>query len=590
MASPPTTLTTLPFEMRRQIFVHAFKVDGGYAFNGDSEKLTMADGKPINFSLMYTCRSIANDTKGMPLSVNTINFSTVYRRDWSAVAGCFNYVRFFYRLLQEDLILRLAPFMTADMYSELGQRHPEFVAQLQNQSTKHEKIMRIWARGQFNIREEGAAQGNAFMWGPSKLRLRHHSYPGLGHMDNPGDLLDRLYGPTWEAEQITSYCLRFLAEKEPAEFSRLVYEALPQWVDKHPADEFLDLMFPPWAIPSRAEMANMTSRLEANNAWELVESWHPGTSEPYNQTRGSETWTATGLQCREKIRFSAAAVAIRFLKQLPIDQRLQVRQVTLHENLPAVCTPSVHAEGLAPFFKENQRLQVERRVSVLRCIVEENRLQNLVYPGKLGGPNDIPRFLQDPNSLRFHCRASMNTQWFSERLAIWLLEALAVLDANIPAESFTFVLEGKPWVDFCSDLFQQVVHRDVAWQNAFEASVDRGYVLSRSKLRFAHDRLEGAMEHLSKQTSILRSDFNTGHSWDIEPIIEKNRLLNERFRWRNAHGYPIRFMDFPPPLDLTNILLDHYEIQTKAECGEREDVRETVAEDGLNDEITQGHG
>ncbi|KAF5003008.1 hypothetical protein FDECE_10423 [Fusarium decemcellulare] len=586
MASPPTTLTTLPFEMRRQIFIYAFKVDGGYVFNGDSEKLTMADGKPINFSLMYTCRLIANDTKGMPLSVNTINFSTVYRRDWSAVAGCFNYVSIFYRLLQEDLVLRLARFMTPSMYSELGQRHPAFVSQLQHESFRFQKLMRILNVPEPNIRE-GQGRGYAAEWSSNHPRLRGHYYQGLGHLYFFGHLWGRLYGPTWETEQATSYCLRLLAEKEPAEFSRLVYEALPHWVDTHPAHEFLDLMFPPWAIPSRAEMANMTSRLEANNAWEVVESWHTGTSEPYNEIRGSEaSWTATDLQCREKIRFSAAAVAIRFLEQLPVDQRLQVRQMTLHENLPAIGTASVHAEGLAPFFRENQRLQVERRVSVLRCIAEEDRFRYPLPRLTLGTPDNIPRFLQEPNNPEFEDCDLMMTRQFSETLVRWLLDALAVPGANMPAESFTFVLEGKPWVDFCSDLFQQFIHRGLSWQNAFKVSVDRGYILG-GKFEVTHHRLGEVMEHLSKQTSPLRSDFNTGHSWDIEPIIEKNRLCDHHRMWSYEYFKSPMSMEFPPSLDMTNILLDHYEIQTRAECGEREDVRDTVAEDGLNDEVTE---
>ncbi|KAF4460148.1 hypothetical protein FALBO_13083 [Fusarium albosuccineum] len=568
MASPPTTLTTLPFEMRRQIFIYAFKVDGGYVFNGDSEKLTMADGKPINLALMYTCRSIANDTKGMPLSVNTINFSTVYRRAWNGVAGCFNYVRIFYRLLQEDLVLRLAPFMTPDMYSELGQRHPAFVSPLRNESARYETHVRRFVPER-NIRV-GKGRGYSSGWHQSHLGtvVSNDYYNGFGHLHCLGHLWGRWYGPMWETEQATSYCLRLLAEKEPAEFSRLVYEALPQWVDTHPAHEFLDLMFPPWAIPSQAEMANVASRLEANNACEAVESWYYRPSSSYSPTRSLETsWTATGTRCREKIRFSATAVAIRFLDRLPTGQRLKIRRVTLHENLPAVCSPSVHAEGLAPFFRENQRLQVERRVSVMRCIAEEDRLVNREIEKKFGRPQDVAWFLQQPNEPEFENRNLMTTDSFSKVLVEWLLDALAVPGANIPAESFTFVLEGEPWVDFCSDLFQQVVHRDVAWQKAFDATIDRGY-LRRGKGQIwdlTHNRLEEAMKHLSKQASPLSSDFNTGHPWDFELIVEQNQLLNKRLSWISAYQNLPRFMEFPPELDYATVLADHYEIQTEDE-------------------------
>ncbi|KAJ4168455.1 hypothetical protein NW754_010367 [Fusarium falciforme] len=85
--SSDANLLALPYEVREQIFQHYFKLDRGYFYDGDSEKLVTAEGQPIDLSLMYTCRSIADDTKNIPLSVNTITFSTVYREDWRERAG-----------------------------------------------------------------------------------------------------------------------------------------------------------------------------------------------------------------------------------------------------------------------------------------------------------------------------------------------------------------------------------------------------------------------------------------------------------------------------------------------------------------------
>ncbi|KAL6405315.1 uncharacterized protein AUP68_11067 [Ilyonectria robusta] len=80
--SPKMNLVALPYEVRTQIFQEYFKVDGGYIYNGESENLITADRQPIDFSLRYTCHSIAEDTRQIPLAVNTITFSTVYRQDW----------------------------------------------------------------------------------------------------------------------------------------------------------------------------------------------------------------------------------------------------------------------------------------------------------------------------------------------------------------------------------------------------------------------------------------------------------------------------------------------------------------------------
>ncbi|KAI8654407.1 hypothetical protein NCS56_01398000 [Fusarium sp. Ph1] len=59
----PTNLLTLPYELRRGIFCYYFTAEGGYVFNAESEQLTTADGSLIELSLMYTCRSIADETK-----------------------------------------------------------------------------------------------------------------------------------------------------------------------------------------------------------------------------------------------------------------------------------------------------------------------------------------------------------------------------------------------------------------------------------------------------------------------------------------------------------------------------------------------
>jgi len=88
----PKLLTDLPSEIRQQIFKECLKVDGGYVYNAQTDKLTNADEArtPIDLSLRYTCRSIARDTATIPLAVNTIHFST--SDNWRSLAGCFNLV------------------------------------------------------------------------------------------------------------------------------------------------------------------------------------------------------------------------------------------------------------------------------------------------------------------------------------------------------------------------------------------------------------------------------------------------------------------------------------------------------------------
>ncbi|KAM0415821.1 hypothetical protein ACHAPT_013231 [Fusarium lateritium] len=90
--------------VRERIFQYYFKVDNGYVFSAKSDKLTTTDGDTVDLALMYTCRSVASETRNMPLTVNTITFSTLYREDWRGLAGCFNYVSAYCSLLQADAV------------------------------------------------------------------------------------------------------------------------------------------------------------------------------------------------------------------------------------------------------------------------------------------------------------------------------------------------------------------------------------------------------------------------------------------------------------------------------------------------------
>ncbi|KAH8672226.1 hypothetical protein BGZ61DRAFT_555897 [Ilyonectria robusta] len=426
MSSSRTNFTTLPFELQMHIFHDYFKVDGGYAFNGDSEKLTTANGKPIDLALMYTCRSIATQTKGMPLSLNTIHFSTVYRRDWTPLAGCFNFVTVLY------------PLLVADMF-------PDFASELR--------------------------------------------------------------------------------QKRPADFAQLIFETFPHWIGTHPAHEFLELGFNLWDIPSRSELARVTSRLDVDFVWQMVDQWHykpPHCHDPSNPYDPLHK----GARCREKTRFSAAAVSIRFLGRLNLQQRLQIRNVTLHEDFVAAGDPPSHAQGLAPFFIENSRLRVERRVSAMRCISEEDRLM-CRPPYKLAWWLQEPGHPEHADYLTF--RNSMPSPRFPRCLAQWLLKALDVPEAGIPAEAFTFVLEGGPYIDFCTNLFQQTVHRDIAWHKAYQASIQRGLFVRWPLLQtgLVVEGFAEAVEHLNNPTSFLRSDFNTGHPWDWENLVEEKTGVSQ---------------------------------------------------------------
>ncbi|KAG5795027.1 hypothetical protein H9Q69_005921 [Fusarium xylarioides] len=69
----------LPSELRLHIYRDYFQLDGGYAYDAKSDKLKTSDDQPIDLALIFTCRTIANETRDLPLSLNAVTFSTLYR-------------------------------------------------------------------------------------------------------------------------------------------------------------------------------------------------------------------------------------------------------------------------------------------------------------------------------------------------------------------------------------------------------------------------------------------------------------------------------------------------------------------------------
>jgi hypothetical protein len=52
-------------------------------------------------------------------------------------------------------------------------------------------------------------------------------------------------------------------------------------------------------------------------------------------------------------------------------------------------------------------------------------------------------------------------------LSSWLGEALAVMDAGMPAGSFTLILDGNPAINLSSEIFQHSIQRNIATERAF---------------------------------------------------------------------------------------------------------------------------
>jgi hypothetical protein len=73
-----------------------------------------------------------------------------------------------------------------------------------------------------------------------------------------------------------------------------------------------------------------------------VQQFLPGWPEQYDR----DEYTGNIVQ---KLYFSAAAVAIRFLKRVTPQTRSQLRIIALEEDHPSILDPHTHAQGLVQF-------------------------------------------------------------------------------------------------------------------------------------------------------------------------------------------------------------------------------------------------
>ncbi|KAK1762128.1 hypothetical protein QBC33DRAFT_462101, partial [Phialemonium atrogriseum] len=199
-----------------------------------------------------------------------------------------------------------------------------------------------------------------------------------------------------------------------------------------------------------------------------------------------------------KYRFSAAAAAIEFLRSLQKNRRVQIRKILLQEDHQAVSNPACHAQGLIPFCQENPLLRVERRVNLWRNVF----LGHVWHSRQVHDPEDI-----SPADIAWDVTA---------HVAEWIVEALTLISAGMPAGSFTMVLDGEPAPGRCSEIFQTILQRDVAWQSALDECYARELLPTpssyqrRSNTCYTFEDFPQAVRDIVNNTSLVRCNFDPG--------------------------------------------------------------------------------
>lgn len=148
---------------------------------------------------------------------------------------------------------------------------------------------------------------------------------------------------------------------------------------------------------------------------------------------GSRLWVSDDrwsmMPFSSKLSFSAAAASIQFLESIPASTRAHIRRVVLNEDELSVSNPQCHARGLIPFCQENPRLRIERRANLWKNVFLRPLCQN----------NDS--FVLEP--VRYTSKSEVIDQvsaTITSSVALWIVEALALIPSGMPADSFSLVL------------------------------------------------------------------------------------------------------------------------------------------------------
>ncbi|KAF5533750.1 hypothetical protein FNAPI_12581 [Fusarium napiforme] len=489
-------LVTLPYEVRDIIFQEYFRVEGGYVFSSESEKLTTAGGQRIDFSLMYTCRSIANDTKHLPFELNNLSFSTLFSPDLRAWAGRHQFLSQFIPTLKADLICLLqGPTMSPELEEALEEKFPHLMPYFKNnlEDTYRRRLRR----------DRTVRSGCAYRYWEES---RHTSEI----IKDLGDVEVRAYGKnTSMAREAIAFSLRFLGKRQYFELARLLKEASRHWKGSNNPQDLMDLTLDPWDIPSKTVLTRIGSLLGDDAVWGRIKDWHEGVQANY--------------------RFSATAVAIRFFRQLSREQMRHLRGVTLIEDEYAVCSPSTHANGLIEFCKENPRLRIQRHLKLRR------RIPAVIHPcWYMVGYSSIikPRSERNLDSGE-HIRPLLAI----DGISTWLEEAITLPDAGMPRNSYTLCFDGEPDKAYFSDIFQNTLLRIHALILASQQLLrmrpdqfDMWFPLPYQRWQSGH--FSKAVKYLINHHSdsmdsfpLICSNFHPGQPFDVRSFIQ------ERLEW-----------------------------------------------------------
>ncbi|KAF7671009.1 hypothetical protein GT037_010973 [Alternaria burnsii] len=302
----------LPRELRDRIYKFYFEVEGGYAYNFSTGKLTSASGQPIELALRSVSRFFREETCGLALGLNTLHFSSEYNHSLQRRAGHFNALLGILEELKTRYLVwgvSMAGLFGDTTYAHVEAQHPQYTSL---------------------IRKTEPGYVFAYPWRecwkdtPSKTR-----------------------------QFVTSTLAAVAAHPDFLTLTENTWGWTPKGSGYDDPREVIVYNYVPWKIPTEEDIIAMKHVLGTENRVDDVK------------------WNELRYLDRFKYRFSAASVAISFLESMSLVAQLQIRKIVLHEKNRAVAWSQCHAQGFIPFCQRNPKLRIERRVDLWKAILPD---------------------------------------------------------------------------------------------------------------------------------------------------------------------------------------------------------------------------
>ncbi|OBS26022.1 hypothetical protein FPOA_06553 [Fusarium poae] len=549
------SLLGLPSELRNQIYQDYFTVDGGYVYDGDTDKLVQPGGKPIDISLRSTCRSIALETQDFPFSLNAIRFSTVYRNDWQKQAAYVETIFEHHNKLKKCLLIQLRDLVTSDMYEHSNTRISENMS-----------IVEEWVATAKIAYSEG----------------RHFDVSEwMDHLE-----IDESLRPKWGQSGLSfsmglsiRHVLWIIAERHPQEFIAAIDAVKPGWSSSHSALDFFDLTVLPWSVPSLAELMTLAEEWQVSEQGDRLLEW-------FKKNEFHTLYRGPISKYRRRRYFSAASLAIRFLNQITKRQRLNIQNLIINEDRASGTRAESHPIGLIPFCIENPKLHIDHRINLWR-----NFTFRLGWPLGLRSSSFIALELEsvlseDEIVWNDFVQAHQVHQEFLQRGFVdWMVHVMDLAGYGMPLDSYTLTLDGDPDLNYSTEMFTSLMKHVFAELTMNSDIVAQGIFAPPEHPDYPFMTRQSMTEvcPVSKRSSILQCNFTLDQPWDYKKIVEENDvkphpIIDQFFPPFATHGY---YDVLTPSLSFLDIKLEYFDREwlwdstdeTMREYGDQEWVR-----------------